>query len=113
MAVLSYGLWKQGLGGDRGIVGKNIQLNGQPYQVVGVIGRAFVTDNPTDLWLPFQFELSSTDQAHYFGVIARLKPGVSVPMANAQLKVAGDQYRRPIRARWGRTIPSAWCCCRN
>ncbi len=93
VVVLSYGLWKRRFGGDRGIVGKNIQLNGQPYQVVGVIGRAFVTDNPADLWLPFQFELSSTDQAHYFGVIARLKPGVTEPMANAQLKLAADQYR--------------------
>ncbi len=93
VVVLSYGLWKRRFGGDRGIVGSNIQLNGQPYQVVGVIGREFVTETPADLWLPFQFELSSTDQAHYFGVIARLKPGVTGPMANAQLKLAADQYR--------------------
>jgi putative ABC transport system permease protein len=93
VVVLSYGLWKRRFGGDRAIVGKNIQLNGQPYQVVGVIGRGFVTDNPADLWLPFQFELTSQDQAHYFGVIARLKSGVTVPMANAQLKLAADQYR--------------------
>jgi putative ABC transport system permease protein len=93
VVVLSYGLWKRRFGGDRSIVGKSIQLNGQPYQVVGVIGRGFVTDNPADLWLPFQFELTSPDQAHYFGVIARLKPGVTVPMANAQLKLAADQYR--------------------
>ena len=91
--VLSYGLWKRRFGGDRGIVGRSIQLNGQPYQVVGVIGREFVTDNPADLWLPFQFEMTSTDQAHYFAVIARLKPGVTVPMANAQLKLATAQYR--------------------
>jgi putative ABC transport system permease protein len=93
VVVLSYGLWKRRFGGDRSIVGKNILLNGQPSQIVGVIGRAFVTENPADLWLPFQFELSSTDQAHYFGAIARLKPGVTEPMANAQLRLAADQYR--------------------
>jgi putative ABC transport system permease protein len=93
VVVVSYGLWKRRFGGGRNMVGNNIQLNGQPYQVVGVTGRAFVTDNPADLWLPFQFELASQDQAHYFGVIARLKPGVTVPMANAQLKLAADQYR--------------------
>jgi putative ABC transport system permease protein len=93
VVVLSYGLWNRRFGADRSIIGRNIQLNGQPYQVVGVIGRQFVTDNPADLWLPFQFELTSPDQAHYFGVIARLKSGVTVPMANAQLKLAADQYR--------------------
>ena len=93
VVVLSYGLWKRRFGGDRGIIGNNIQLNGRPYQVVGVIGREFVTDDPADLWLPFQFELSSQDQAHYFGVIARLKPGVNLPTANAQLKLAANQYR--------------------
>jgi len=93
VVVLSYGLWKRRFGGNRDVVGNMIQLNGRPYQVVGVIGRDFVTDNPADLWLPFQFEMSSQDQAHYFGVIARLKPGVTVPMANAQLKLAADQYR--------------------
>jgi predicted permease len=93
VVVLSYGLWKRRFGGDRAIIGKNIQLNATPYQVVGVIGRGFVTDNPADLWLPFQFELTSQDQAHYFGVIARLKPGITVPMANAQLKLAANQYR--------------------
>jgi len=96
VVVLSYGLWKRRFGGNRGIVGNNIQLNGKPYQVLGVIGREFVTDNPADLWLPFQFELTSQDQAHYFGVIARLKPGVTVPMANAQLKLAANQFRRLI-----------------
>lgn len=93
VVVLSYGLWKRQFDGDRGIIDNNIQLNGKPYQVVGVIGREFVTDNPADLWLPFQFELSSQDQAHYFEVIARLKPGVTLPMANAQLKLAANQYR--------------------
>jgi putative ABC transport system permease protein len=91
--VLSYGLWKRRYGGDRGIVGNNIQLNGLAYQVVGVIGRQFITEDPADLWLPFQFDLSSQDQAHYFGVIARLKPGITAPMANAQLRLAADQYR--------------------
>src|SRR5579859_5043493 len=93
VVVLSYGLWKRRFGGDRNIVGSNIQLNGLSYQVVGVIGRDFVSQYPADLWLPFQFEMTSTDQAHYFGVLARLKPGVTVPMANAQLKLAADRYR--------------------
>ena len=101
VVVLSYGLWKRRFGGDRRTVGSNIQLNGQSYQVVGVIGREFVNETPADLWLPFQFELSSTNPANYFEVIARLKPGVTVPMANAQLKLAADQYRTTYPRRLG------------
>jgi len=94
VAVLSYGLWKRRFGGDPNIVGTNIQLDGQPYMVVGVIGRDFVTDTPADLWLPYQFDLTSRDMAHYFIVAARLKPGVTLQMANAELKLAADQYRQ-------------------
>lgn len=94
VVVLSYGLWKRRFGGDPNIVGTNIQLDGQPYLVVGVIGSKFVTESGGDLWLPYQFDLSSQDMAHYFVVAARLKPGITVQMANAQMKLAADQYRR-------------------
>jgi putative ABC transport system permease protein len=94
VVVLSYGLWKRHFGGDPNIVGRTVQLDGQPYLIVGVIGRGFVTDTPADLWVPFQFDLNSQDMAHYFTVAARLKPGISVVRADAQLRLAADQYRR-------------------
>jgi hypothetical protein len=94
VVVLSYGLWKRRFGGNPNIVGTNIQLDGQPYLIVGVIGRSFVTEHGGDLWLPYQFDLTSRDMAHYFSVAARLKPGITHQLANAQLKLAADQYRR-------------------
>jgi predicted permease len=94
VVVLSYGLWKSRFGGNPNIVGSNIQLDGQPYLVVGVIGRGFVTDTPADLWVPYQFDLASQDFANYFMVGARLKPGVTIAQANAQLRLAADQFRR-------------------
>jgi putative ABC transport system permease protein len=94
VTVLSYGLWKRRYNADPKIVGRTIQLDNQPYLVVGVIGRGFVTEAPADLWLPWQFDMTTNDMAHYFVVSARLKPGVTVPMANAQLKLAADQFRR-------------------
>jgi len=94
VVVLGYGLWKRRFGGNANIVGTNIQIDGQPYLVVGVVGRDFVTEPAGDLWLPFQFDLNSQDMAHYFGVMARLKPGITTQMANAQLKLAADQFRR-------------------
>lgn len=96
VVVLSYGLWKQRFGGDAKIVGRTIQLDNTPYLVVGVIGRSFVTDNPVDLWVPFQFDLNTREMAHFFGASARLQPGVTIEQANAQLKIATDQLRRAI-----------------
>jgi putative ABC transport system permease protein len=94
VVVLSYGLWKSRFGGNPEIVGRTIQIEGQPYLVVGVIGKSFVTEPAGDLWLPFQFDLTSQDMAHYFMVAARLKTGVTLQQANAQLKLAADQFQR-------------------
>ena len=93
VVCLSYGLWKRRFGGNPNIVGTSIQLDGQPFVVVGVIGRNFVTEPGGDLWLPYQFDLMSQDRANYFFVAARLKPGITRQMANARLKIAADQYR--------------------
>lgn len=92
--VLSYGLWKRKYGGDPAIVGKSISLGNEPYTVVGVVGQGFDTDPIADAWLPFQFDPNSTDQGHYFFAVGRLKPGVSLERANAQLKLAAQEFLR-------------------
>jgi len=52
-SVLSYGLWKSRFACNPNIAGSTIQLDGQPYLVIGVIGRSFVTETPADLWIPY------------------------------------------------------------
>lgn len=94
VVVLSYGLWKGRYGGNPNIAGSTIQLDNQPYLVVGVLGRGFVTEAPADLWVPFQFDLNSQDMAFFFNVAARLNPGVTAGQANAQLQLAANEYRR-------------------
>jgi len=94
VTVLSYGLWRSRYGGNPHIVGSTIQLDGQPYLVVGVIGPGFQTDTPADLWVPFQFDLNSKDMVFFFTAAARLKPGMTGPQANAQLRLVADQFRR-------------------
>jgi putative ABC transport system permease protein len=94
VTVLSYGLWKSRYGADPKIVGSTIQLDGQPYLVIGVIGPGFSTDAPADLWVPFQFNPNSKDLAHFFTVAARLKSGVTVDQAEASLRLVADQFRR-------------------
>uniref|UniRef100_Q01Y65 Permease n=1 Tax=Solibacter usitatus (strain Ellin6076) TaxID=234267 RepID=Q01Y65_SOLUE len=92
--VLSYGLWQRRFGGNREIVGSTIQVDDQSWLVVGVLGRGFASDTPTDLWIPFQFDLTSREMFRNFNVAARLIPGVTPAQANAQLALAADQFRR-------------------
>src|ERR1700733_8092154 len=94
VAVLSYGLWQRKFGGNPNIIGTPLSLGNEPYTVVGVLGKSFVSDADADILLPFQFDPNSTNQGHYFSAAARLKPGVTLAQANALLKVATDQFRR-------------------
>jgi putative ABC transport system permease protein len=93
VVVISYGFWQRKFGGNEHIVGTTISLSNEPYTIVGVLGKSFVTDPASDLWVPFQIDPNSTNLGHYFLVAGRLKPGVTVAQANAQLKLAANQYR--------------------
>src|SRR5205823_4843825 len=94
LIVLSSGLWKRRYGADPNIVGKTIELSGEPYTILGVVSPEFYTDPPADAWLPYQFDPNSNDQAHYFGVAGRLKPGVTLAQGRAQMQIAAEQFRR-------------------
>ena len=94
VVVLSYGLWQRRFGGNPKVVGQALSLGGEPYTIVGVLGRDFATDPEADIWVPFQFEPNSTNQGHFFLGAAMLKPGVTVAQANAQMKLAYAEFRR-------------------
>lgn len=93
--ILSFGTWKQLFGGDSGIVGTTIQLNQQPYRVIGVMGSDFDWPNQARLWVPLglapkEFGPDNRFNEAYFAV-ARIRPEVSVEHAEAFVKVRGNQ----------------------
>jgi predicted permease len=97
VAVLSYALWTRRYGADLRVLGKTISLSGDPYVVVGILAPAFDVSElgpRPDLWIPFQLDPHSTDQGHYFQVAGRLKPGMTLEQANAQLGLSGAEYKR-------------------
>jgi putative ABC transport system permease protein len=94
VVVLSYGLWQRRFGGNPNVAGTALSLGNEPYTIVGVLGQSFVTDPEADIWIPFQIDPNSTNQGHFFLAAGRLKPGVTLAQANAQLKLAADQFRR-------------------
>jgi putative ABC transport system permease protein len=112
--VLSYGLWSSHFGSNPDIVGKNIQLNGQAYTVVGVMkpGFAFpVNTDPTttpQMWKPLAWTAAerAIRDDHNYGVVARLRPGVSLQQARAELNTISNrlaqQYPKDDKG-WGAT----------
>ncbi len=97
--ILSYNLWRGRFGADRDVVGKDIALNEEAFTVIGVMGPNFEfpvsadPDNRPQMWKP----LSWTDQErgvrddHNYGVIARLKSGVTLRQARAELDSISNQ----------------------
>jgi predicted permease len=103
--VLSYGLWKQAFGGDPNILGRSITVNGRPRMVVGVLGPDFMLNHeviPTvggidkaDIFLPIAMD--AKDEVNYnsenFNVLARLKPGVTMRQAQADIDIIAARLR--------------------
>src|SRR5436309_1148886 len=91
--VLSYGLWKRRYGGDPQLVGRTIRIDGEDFTVVGVMPRDFqwqFWSSPRQLWVPVGY--TKTDYGrdeNSFIAFARLKPGVTVAQARAEMEAIG------------------------
>ena len=94
-AVLAYGFWRRRFGGDPQVMGKRMMLSGESYEIIGIVGPnlKIEIDEPPDVYIPFQLDPDRDDNGHYFSVIGRLKPGVTVAAANAQLQAAYSEYK--------------------
>jgi putative ABC transport system permease protein len=87
VAILGHGFWQRRFGGDPGVIGKPITLDGEPYTIVGVMPEGFVLpNNAAEVWTPLAFSGPELDRANRFlRVLARLKPGVPLEQATAEL----------------------------
>jgi predicted permease len=93
-AIISDKLWRSHFGADPNILQRTISLNGDSYPVAGVMPARFKPDPPADVWIPLQADPNSTNQGHYLSVAARLKPGVTIERARAEMKLRGEEFRR-------------------
>lgn len=103
-AVLSYDFWQTHLNGDDGIVGKAINLNKHPYTVLGVASKGFQGTEfffRPDLWVPMvnEAQLEGYDYLegrgnHGIWLVGRLKPGVTVAAAEANLNAIAQQLKK-------------------
>lgn len=97
VVILSHGVWMANFGGDANIIGKGISLNNAQYTVIGVMPRGFIfPDRETQIWTPAGFSDKDlvNHGSHYLHVVARLKDGVSLNTANADLAVVAKQLQK-------------------
>ncbi|HEY1307600.1 MAG TPA: ABC transporter permease [Vicinamibacterales bacterium] len=85
--VLMYGYWQRRLGGDPGVIGRAITIDSRPRAVIGVMPASFTfLDTNGELILPHRFDRGRVFLGNFsFNGIARLKPGVTVQQANADV----------------------------
>jgi predicted permease len=104
VTVISYSLWREKFQSDPGVLGKTIDLDRRPYTIIGVMPRNFEFPldagrlSRRDLWVPMSFtpvEKNSEGENYDYGLVARLKPGVSTAQAQIDVDrvIAGIQPR--------------------
>ena len=107
--VLAHSFWEQRFAGDPHVVGRRITLGGELHEIIGVarpdlengqiaeqsLGSGDIAVNALpDVYLPFQLDPNSVQLGHYFNVAGRLKPGIALVEANAQLQAGYPDYAR-------------------
>ena len=109
--VLSYGLWQRRFGGDRTIIGKTAKLDGLSSVVVGVMGKKFNFPVSAEMWVPWTMDPQESQERgrHYLQIVARLKPGVTLRQASAEMSAISrrmsQQYPETNRGWDAQVIP--------
>ncbi|MCW5971638.1 MAG: ABC transporter permease [Blastocatellales bacterium] len=98
VALLDHRLWQGRFGGDAGVIGRSISLDGAPYTVIGVMPAGFEfpapISNRADIWTPRSLATERARKAHNLLVIGRLKSGVTQQQARAELEGIAHQRAR-------------------
>lgn len=86
VVVLGYRIWQSRYGGDRGVIGRTVRVNGEPAEVIGVMPDGFRFPASEDLWVPLRDPLpAKRGEGDWVDVFGRLKPGISVDRANVEI----------------------------
>lgn len=105
VVVLSFGIWQRRYGADPNIVGRDIHLDGEPYRVIGVMPQNYEPDRYGELWIPSPWQVPNNPlkraedprqlrDNNYLNVWARLKPGVTLAQAGADMDVIARQLEK-------------------
>ena len=86
VVLIGYSLWQRRFGSDPRIIGRSVGLDGTAYTVIGVLPGELSAVGNVDVWVPIGRDIAQDNRAnHNFGIIARLKPGVTTAQAQAEM----------------------------
>ena len=98
VALISYGVWQKHFGGNADVVTQSVNLDGRSYNIVGVMPPGFDLPGIADVWIPLQMDIDSLPLADRAAtnntIVARLRPGVSLEQADAELKAIARQLEQ-------------------
>lgn len=97
VVLISYNLWARRFASDPNIIGETLQLSGEPYVVIGIVGPTFDASEfgpVPEVWTAFQLDPNSTDQGQSLQAAGRLKPGITLEEAKEEFKKAAADYRQ-------------------
>ena len=93
VVILTYGLWQRAFGGEPGVVGRKITMNGEAYNVIGIMPQSFrfpeIWGSKPEYWAPLNLGQPAWRKnrgSHWIWVMARLKPGVTLAQARAEME---------------------------
>ena len=107
VVILANRLWRSRFGADRGIVGRNIRMNGETYTVIGVMPSGQMDRMPNEIWVPLSLKPEQINHDfHFLLAMGRLKDGVSIQQAQSDMdavtKHIGEIY--PPNKGWGASV---------
>ena len=110
VVILSYPFWQSQFGGREDILGEKVSLNGSPFTVIGVMGQGFSYPYEyIDLWRPYPRDPEQIGNrgSHFLGVLARLKDGVTIEQAEAEMGTIAKRLEASYpetNTGWGVTV---------
>ena len=101
VVVLTHAFWRRRFGSAPDVVGRTVRFNGESYTVVGVLAGGFLPSREPEFVVPLRFEPAQTEQRtnHWLSVVGRLKPGMDLARARADLLAVSDRFR-PLYPAW-------------
>jgi len=101
VAIVSHALWQTRYGGDPGILGKKLILNGESHEVIGVLPVNFrFSTAPEDVWVPLRAKLDEGPGGYYLHALGLLRPGVTLEQAQANMESLAVQLGKIFPQQW-------------